>query len=795
MAALELPELLAIVAGLTQSPLGATRARRLRPCNDLPTVARRLRRLSQLCDLLDQSGPPSLDGLADVGPLLARLGAEGAFLTCPELERVAQFLSSVSSAAAFLDPSESLFDELFRLRNSFMPMPDLAKRIRSVIGPGGSVASSASPELARVRREMGRARDSLRGQLNALFSQSGLGGVFSDQIVTQRADRFVVPVKVEMKSRLSGIIHDASGTGATCFVEPLEAVEGNNRLALLRRQEHEEELRVLRETALEISFNLGALHEAQDALAKLDCLLAQAVFCRRLDCAEPRLHAGDELELLKARHPLLAWRQAQGRGRVAPVGLSLGGACRTLIISGANAGGKTVALKTAGLITLMVMCGLRAPVEAGSRLPIFRQVMAEIGDDQDIDRELSTFSAHATRLAWMTRLAGRGSLCLIDELGAATDPGEGAALGMAVLDWLRQKGALAMVTTHFHRLKAYAAAAEGTENASVSFNQATGVPTYQLHYGAPGFSDALAVSRRLGFPPEVLAQAEANLDSGERQTVALLQEAESIRQQAAEERAKAGRERLAAEEERQKARLLLRQAREQKAGALAEGKRRVREVAARLEKRLEELLGQAEQAKAADQPVKPGKLKQEVYQARREALEEVERVTAPPKADAPQAPVDAFAALKAGAAVRAIALDQKGVLLEDARPGAETVAVSVGVSGVRVMIPVNQLEPLGGAREDNRPKPGVSVQVQAASGLDLNLVGLRVEEALDKVDKAVDQAVVAGRSRLCVVHGVGTGRLRAAVREFLRGHPFVAGVRQAEPRQGGAGVTVAELRE
>ncbi len=798
MIALELPALLERVASMCVSAPGAARVRALRPCPDMATVSRRQRRLSQLRAMLSESQDPSLDGMDDIDILFSRLAVDGAYLTCPELERVAVFLGSVSSAASFLDGAEERFDELFRLRNSFMPMPELAKDIRRIIGPGGSVASSASPELARIRKDMGRARDRLRATMGLLFNETGMAGIFSDQVITQRGDRFVVPVKSEMKSRIAGIIHDTSGTGATCFVEPMEAVEGNNQLALLRRQEGEEEIRILRQVAADLARNLTALYEALEALAKLDCLLAQARFCARTDAEEPRLNNAVEADMLGVRHPLLAWRQAMGRGGAVPVHIHMDDNSRVLIISGANAGGKTVTLKTMGLICLMAMCGLHVTANQGSRVPVFRRVMAEIGDDQDIDRELSTFTAHATRLAWMTGKAGKGVLALIDELGAATDPGEGSALGMAVLDWLRQRGSWALATTHFHRLKAYAAATEGVENVSVSFSETTGMPTYQLNYGSPGFSDAINVSRRLGFPDEVIAAAEANLDTGESHTVALLQDAERVRQQADYHRAEARRDRLRAGEERKEARLFLRQAKEQRAGALAEGKRRVRDVAARLEKRLEQMLEQVPEPGPSEKAVKPGKIKQELYSARRQALDEVEAVVAPPKEPVAAAKADRAVVLKAGAKVRALNLGQTGTLMEDPRPGSDVVAVSVGVAGVRVMVPLDHIESLGGAPDQKpaQPKPsGVSVQVEAGSGLDLKLVGMRVEDALPLVDKAVDQAVVAGRGSINIVHGVGTGALRAAVRDYLRNHPFVAEVRQAGRQQGGAGATVAVLRD
>ncbi len=798
LAVLELGPLLERLASLAVSPLGAERARALRPCSDAAVVSRRQRRLSQLRELMEEQGRPSLDGLADVRPLLDRLGPQGAFLVPEELEVMADFLGAAGRAASFLAPCEGVHDELFRLANQITPLPGLAKELRRIIGPGHSVSSAASPELARLRRSAGRARESLRAQLMGLVGEPSLGSAFSDQVVTQRGGRFVVPVKADAKGRVAGIIHDTSGSGATCFVEPLSAVEGNNQLALLMAQEREEEIRVLQRAAMLLAEQSQALGENVAALAKLDCLLAQARLAEKLDCHEPRLTSG-EVELIRARHPLLAWRAATGRGACVPIDLGIDPATRVLVISGANAGGKTATLKTLGLVTLMTMCGLHPPLDQGSRVALYQWVAAEVGDEQDLDRDLSTFTAHAGRLAGMVERARRGALFLVDEIGGGTDPSEGSALATAVLDWLAGKGATVLATTHFHRLKAYANLHPHAQNVSVAFDRATGEPTYQLHYGAPGFSDALAVAAKLGFPEGIIKAAEADLDQAERQTVALLREAEATRQEARQERAAASAERLAASEARAEAKRLKRQAAQERAGALAEGKRRVREVAARLEKQLGELLEQAGQEKEQGAEVKPGAVRQELYAARRQALAQVEQAAGPTLAPAETSDEIDPGQLKEGDPVRLVRLGQQGVLLEAPAEGREAVPVSVGVAGVRVMVPLAELEPLPqGAHTQPTAKlrgKGVAVQASGGDGLELKLIGKTVDEALPLVDKALDQALVAGRREVKLVHGVGTGRLRAGVRAYLEQHPAVASFRPGGRGEGGAGVTVAELRD
>jgi DNA mismatch repair protein MutS2 len=795
LAVLELAQLLEHLSSLAHSSLGADMCRALTPCVDSKTVIRRQRRLVQLRDLLDKGGYPSLAGLEDLRPYFNRMHMDGGFLLPAELEMVADFISVTSRAASFLDTAPREYGELNRLRNRITPLPELGKRLREIVGPGQMVRSSASPELARIRKDLGRQRDRLRGQLNALVNRSDLSGVFSDQIVTQRADRFVVPIKTDAKGRLNGIIHDTSQSGATCFVEPLEVVEDNNQLAMLRQKEREEEERVLKEITRELFGQIKALTENMVAVAQLDCLLAQAAMAEKLSCSEPLLATDGGFELLKARHPLLAWRQASGKGRAVPIEVRLEPSKNVLVISGANAGGKTATLKTVGLIHLMALCGLQVPCLSGSKMSLYRRILAEVGDDQSLENDLSTFTAHAGRLAEMIRLAGEGTLVLVDELGTGTDPGEGAALAMAFLDWLVIHGAKALCTTHFHRLKAYAAANEGVENVSVAFDKTSGEPTFQLSYGRPGFSDALAVSRGLGFPPEVITKAESLVDSSERQTVALLQEAEAARQAALALKHEAHQERAQAMQDRQEARELFKAAKKQRAKALDDGKRRVREVARRMEKRLENLWRDTHAAQESGQEVKPGRVRQEFYAERRDALSEVGRVLSPPKEKKAMGPAPGVYDLKSGDRVRLINLGQEGVLAEDARPGLESLYVNVGKAGVRVQVNLNEMEPLG---TEAMPKKAVQQQVSvlasAGDGLDLNVIGLTVDDALPLLDKAIDQALLAGRNSLTVVHGVGTGRLRAGVRDYLARHPQVVQARPGQGLQSNA-VTVAQLRD
>ena len=792
--ALEFPQLLRALAGHAASSLGKERVEALKPSPHRPTVERRLKRLSQLRALISEAGEPGLSGLEDISPYLSRLAVDGAFLAPEELEQVAQFIYLVNRAASFLDQAPDEAQELFRLRNLITPLPELARRVSRVIGPGQSVSSKASPALGSIRRELANQRERLRSQLAGFFNEPGMGAVFSDQVVTQRADRYVLPVRADSKGRMQGIIHDTSGSGATCFVEPLEAIEGNNKLALLRRQETEEEVRILREVARELAGQMQALKENLEAMGKLDALCAQAKFCESLDAVEPQLTTGYTLNLARARHPLLAFRALRGKGRVVPITVNMDPATSILVISGANAGGKTATLKTVGLFCLMAMCGLHVPCMSGSRLPLYSRVLAEIGDEQDLDQALSTFTAHAGRLAWMLGQAGTGSLLLIDELGNGTDPGEGAALGVALMEEFVRRDTRVLLTTHFHRIKAFAAMADGVENVSVAFDTASRQPTYQLHYGAPGFSDALEVSRDLGFPGRIIDRAQELVSGDERETLALLHQARDDRQAAARELGEAKKARLDGDDYQRQAKDFLKRAQKERASAQAEGKRRVRQVAKQMEERLEGLYEKTKQAKEQEKAPKEGRVKQDLYAARRDAFHQVDLALEIKGAPAQMAGPGEVR-LRAGMKVRVNNLNQDGVLMEDPAPGADTVPVSVGVKGVRVLTRLEELEPIESKPQKAQPvQAKVSVQASAGDGLDLKLIGLTVDDAIPLVDKALDQALLAGRATLRVVHGVGTGRLRNGVRSYLKSHPAVNGLANEEAKRGGMGVTVAQLR-
>ncbi|HWP34908.1 MAG TPA: endonuclease MutS2, partial [Thermodesulfobacteriota bacterium] len=414
-------------------------------------------------------------------------------------------------------------------------LPQLVAAIRRAIGPQHEILDEASPALARVRREKERVRQEIHDRLERLLADEALAPALQDRLVTLRNDRYVIPVKASHRSLLPGVVHDQSQSGATCFLEPLAVVDANNRLTLLREEERAEERRVLAALSAAAREVRDALAGNQAVLARLDLAQAKAQLSRRLGGSEPRLTDGEEacgLALRQARHPLLVLKAeaAAAAGEapppVVPVDLVLAPEVRTLLISGANAGGKTVALKTLGLLVLMAQAGLHVPAAADSELPLFRQVFADIGDDQAIEQGLSSFSAHLRALAAILREAAGGALVLLDELGSGTDPEEGAALAMAVLDRLRAQGAVVVATTHLLPLKTYAYGRPGVENAAVEFDPVSLRPTYRLLYGVSGQSNALAVARAVGLPADVVAAAEAYRAGGDSRAAGLLRQLE-----------------------------------------------------------------------------------------------------------------------------------------------------------------------------------------------------------------------------------------------------------------------------
>lgn len=802
---LELPRVLEALREGAMSPLGAKAALELRPAADPAAVAEALAETTEARLLLDRIGPFPLSGLPDLAPRLAALRVEGAVLPAPELVDVLHAAEVAISARRALRHAADVAPRLAARAERLVELPHLVAAIRRAIGPQHEILDEASPELARVRAEKERVRTQIQSSLERLLGDESVAAVIQDRVVTQRNDRYVIPVKTNYRGLLPGVVHDQSQSRATYFIEPLAVVDANNHLALLRQQEKEEEWRVLAELTADARRQRDVLAANQAILGHLDLAQAKAMLARRLSAAEPRLlppaSAGFRgLTLEQARHPLLllqaeaALREAEAAHPVVPVEIGVEPSVRTLLISGANAGGKTVSLKTLGLLALMTQAGLHVPASADSELPVFGQVFADIGDDQTIEQGLSSFSAHVKALARVLREADGGSLVLLDELGTGTDPEEGSALAIAVLDRLRAQGALVVATTHLTPLKAYAYGREGAQNVAVEFDPQSLRPTYRLIYGSSGQSNAIALAKGFSFPVDVIAAAEATLAGGDSRAAALLRDIEAARRKAVAELRRAERLRQRAVEATRSAEKAEAELKEKRSAILARAREEAGRTVAAADAEMREVLAhlKARAAEAAVAPHVVAGAKGALRHAKERLAEGLRAEAVSAEAARPAAP-DAEAP-GPGDRVRVATLGREGDLVTvDAAAGQAEVAFGA----LKLRVPLEGLTRLGGRRRPAAPTPRVRVDAPAVAGpepaREVNVIGLRVDEALPVVDKSLDDAILAGLSRVAIIHGTGTGRLRAAIREFLRTHKAVRSVTGGDPAHGGAGVTLVDL--
>ncbi len=652
------------------------------------------------------------------------------------------------------------------------PPEPLAVAIEHAIGSGGEVLDRASVVLANARAALRAAQSRLQQRLDALVRSPELGRFLQEPIVTQRSGRYVVPVKAEYRGAVKGIVHDQSASGQTVFIEPLDVLEANNAVREAELAEQQEVLRVLERLSRSVEASAEDLAAVLRALADIDLILAKAHLGESLGCERPTLNADGRADLIAARHPLLV---TQGSD-VVPIDVRLGTDFRVLVITGPNTGGKTVTLKTLGLLQLMAASGLQVPAARGSALPVVRRVFADIGDEQSIAQSLSTFSSHLRNVVATLADAERGDIALLDEVGAGTDPDEGAALAMAVLETLLERGVLVAASTHYPELKAFALNTPGVSNASVEFDAETLRPTYRVHVGLPGSSNAFAIASRLGLDRAVLDRAEAHLSELHRSLERTLQLAERQRTELAS----------ALEESR----IAAADAARALADAHAEAER-IRDDAERARERArhesEELILQARRALRQAEDARDQGGRRNLVEEAREALAASERATrdAVPEPVAPRAlPVSI------GGPVLIRGMTQEGTLVSiDDRGIAEVVS-----GQLRLRVPSGELRPAP-ARVAS---PIVSTRAQvtgsvANSPLQLDLRGARAEEALEVLDRYLNDAAVAGNDRVRIVHGKGTGALRAAVRETLARHPLVQEQTPASAAEGGDGATIVRL--
>jgi DNA mismatch repair protein MutS2 len=714
----------------------------------------------------------------DLIPLLEQLHVEGVRLPAEGFAAVRGALEAAAACKASLAGGDG-WPLLQARAAALVPLPQLVAVIRRSLGPRGEILDSASSELGRLRCDVQTTRARLKRQLEGLLADERYVGVFQEQLITDRNGRYVLPVRTDYSGRLRGFVHDVSASGQTLYVEPAVALEGNNRLQTLLCEVQREEERVLLQLTALVRAARPELVGNQTILAVLDLRQAVAHFARKIDAVIPVLSAEPLLELEAARHPLLALRLGDG---VVPVDLRLGESDQVLVLSGPNTGGKTAALKATGLLVLMARAGLPLPCAAGSRLFPFAPVLADIGDDQSLEHSLSTFSGHLSRVRDILANAGEQTLVLLDELGTGTDPGEGGALALAVLDRLRQVGARTIATTHLHLIKGYAHLEDGAENAAVEFDAETLQPSFRLHYGIPGASHAFTIARRMGLPEELLAQADRYLGHGEREGLAVLERLQALRAALDEELQAVGTLRRQTEREHDQQRRLREELESRQRVILEEVRQRGSRLLSEAEEQLRTLFREARQGASTPPVREQARLTGELRALRRE----LPQPRALPPGVVPVAVTANELLFVTALGVEARVVDSDGTSIE------------LELGGKRLRQPLSALRQYQPPRFAPPPVriPKIRDRVERrAFRPRLVLVGKRVDEALALVAAFLDEALLHGAQRLEVVHGAGEGILRRVIRDFLAGRSEVASFGAAGVAEGGDNVTVVELVE
>jgi DNA mismatch repair protein MutS2 len=818
---LEFDSLRALLRGYSSSPLGHARVAALDPSTDAAWIQTQQALATEIREFRRVGGRFDFSSLTDIGSLVEKARIAGVALETIEIRDV---ILVVDRAAEWreisLHPPAAMRSEWKEVRALSARIADFGEFLssfRNKIQPDGTLEDKASPELARIRREIEKQRRAIQQSLQGYLRRLAEGGTVQDELITIRGERFVIPVKVEQKRRVQGVVHGASSSGQTVFVEPLETIEQNNELVRLLEEELAEIHRILIEMTQQIGAQAEPILAAVEVLSELELQFAKARFAEDYNCVEVKLSGSEKsrdqdetrrdsrlgcpaseasLLLHNARHPLLE-RNLKAKGlAVVPVSIELEGARRQLIITGPNTGGKTVTLKTAGLLALMAQSGLPVPADRAD-LPVFDAVLADIGDYQSIEQNLSTFSAHVTNIDFISRTATAHSLVLLDELGSATDPEEGAALAVAIASHFGHIGSMTIISTHHTSLKVYAANTSGVLNASVGFDERTLQPTYELKVGVPGASAGINIAQRLGLNPSIIESARAGLGTQARDVGQFLDKLHAELRDAEGERLrlKTREEEL----EREKARLASEGRTDQQA--------KVREMEKKLESVLRDFEYHAREAvnaiqdRAAAQKLSKD-AERRIAKLRREFREQFDSTVVAHSTGAdqgdPHAQPQVVKHVLEGDTVKLKSTGRTARIarkIDDAHFEVEMGAMKMKIARddiAEVLSSARAVEtPVGAARSR-----GISVQLESEGvnmPMEINVIGQTVDIASREVEKFVDRAFLAGLPRVRVVHGSGMGILRKALRQMLQQHPHVASVAEAPQNEGGGGATLVEL--
>lgn len=778
--AVELDKILEMLASNCSCEESIRRARELKPSSDLGTVTYMISQTLDAHMLTGRFGSPAFGGIYAVDNPLRRAQA-GGVLTMSELLRISQTLHVIRTLRDWRSKSEGVQTSLDTMFMSLLPNRFLEDKIKDSILSEDEMSDFASAALADIRRKIRSAQSKVREQLDKMIRSATYQKYLQDSIITMRSGRFVVPVKSECRGNVPGLVHDTSSSGSTVFVEPMGVVESNNEIRVLQSKEEAEIERILAALSEESGSFADSIINSFEVVVSLDLIFAKAHLAYSMKASAPVMNDEGKINLKKSRHPLI------DKNKVVPTDINLGINFNTLVITGPNTGGKTVALKTLGLLSLMAMCGLMVPASDGSQLSVFNEILADIGDEQSIEQSLSTFSAHMSNIDRIIDIAGEKSLILLDELGAGTDPVEGAALATSILEFLSMRGSKIAATTHYAELKSFAINTTGVENGCCEFDVATLRPTYRLLIGVPGRSNAFAISQRLGIPEDIIERAKVLVSTEDRRFEDTVEKLEIYRQTIETEKDEIERLKSLTQSE----------------------KKSVSEHKQRLEIEREKILESAR-----------GDAKRIVEQARRQAesvLSELDEIRKLKSSLADSAKMDLRAKirgledianpvmeresdeyilpreLKAGDNVLIFDIDKKGTVLR-AVDNKGYVEVQAGTMKTRVKL--ENLRLLGDSHSKNQPAPRKNNKELTAreASMEIDVRGQNVDEATMEIDRFIDSCVLSGIGQITIIHGKGTGALRSGIHVHLRRHPNIRVFRVGTFGEGENGVTIAELK-
>ena len=805
---LEFYKILSFLKQYVTSPQGSVLCERLTPLNTLQEIKTLLTEVTEMKELLSIYDEIPIHGIKDIESLVHRTRVEEFYLEPQQFQEIRSTLETGRKLKTFLKATASKYSSLKNITSKIIPLKELEDAIKKTIGNQGEILDTASQGLKTLRQKIKHLRLDIKNVLEELLFRENFSFIFQEQLITIRNGRFVLPVKIDCKGYLPGVVHDQSHSKETYFIEPLSVLNLNNELQILRKEEIREEVRVLinltkqvRENKAEILFDLSLLE-------KLDLIYAKAKFSIALNACEPVLNEEGRIKLNSCKHPIMLARfeisptspnasketpEKVGRWvfdapQVVPITLYMDRGIKTLIITGANAGGKTVTLKTLGILSLMAQTGMHIPVEEGSTLTVFHSIYADIGDEQNIEESLSTFSAHIRRIDQIANEADDSSLVLLDELGSGTDPSEGASIGLAVLDYIREQQASIVITTHLTLLKTYAYLHKDVENISVEFDPVTLKPTYNLVYGMPGLSNAFAIARNLGMSTEILDNASNYLEEKDKHFLELIKGLEQGQIKVAEKKNEIAKLRDKVSLHENSIESLLKTVKAKKTKLLSAYETKFKQLLKDAESKLEKIVDEA-------------KKKQPVFKEAHRAVKEVKKEWRAhlPSPSEGRKPVEEF---KAGQFVKLLNFNQEGVVqkvdlnLKKAEILVGEIKIKTTFDAIEYIKEKEVYEDKTSSPTKKPPKKDLPTHIILEDEVSqkINLIGMTVDEALPIVDRTIDHALIRGLENIEIIHGLGTGRLKAGIRKHLKEHSYVKSFGSDEQSRGGAGVTLVQIQ-